>query len=64
MKAWTQRYLAWAKTVAFEHAAQEATLLDYLHEVEHVTDRITPDITGRWTNQRRRGSRSSFRPIG
>jgi transposase len=23
-----------------EHAAQEATLLDYLHEVEHVADRI------------------------
>src|SRR5207245_2819899 len=24
----------------FAHAAQEATLLDYLHEVEHVADRI------------------------
>jgi hypothetical protein len=24
----------------FEHAAQEATLLDYLHEVEHMADRI------------------------
>jgi transposase len=39
-KAWTQRYLAWVKTVEFEHAAQQATLRDYLHEVEHATDRI------------------------
>ena len=41
MKAWTLRHLTWLNTVHFEHAAQEATLLDYLHEVEHVTDRIT-----------------------
>src|SRR5665213_2551192 len=34
--AWTQRYLAWIKTaVQFAQPAQEATLLDYLHEVEH-----------------------------
>ena len=41
MQAWTQRYLAWVKTVHFAHAAQEATLLDYLHEVEHVAERLT-----------------------
>jgi transposase len=40
MQAWTQRHLTWVKTVHFEHAAQEATLLDYLHEVEHVAERI------------------------
>ncbi len=40
MQAWTQRHLTWVKTVHFEHAAQEATVLDYLHEVEHMTDRI------------------------
>ena len=40
MKAWTLRHLTWLNTVHFEHAAQEATLLDYLHEVEHVTNRI------------------------
>ena len=41
MKAWTQRHLAWVKTqVHFEHPAQEATLLDYLHEVEHAAERI------------------------
>src|SRR5713226_6727575 len=40
MNPWTQRHLTWVKTVHFEHAAQEVTLLDYLHEVEHMTDRI------------------------
>jgi transposase len=39
--SWTQGYLAWIKTaVQFEQPAQEATLLDYLHEVEHVAGRI------------------------
>jgi transposase len=42
MKAWTQAHLTWVKrAVHFEHAAQEATLLDYLHEVDHVAARIT-----------------------
>jgi hypothetical protein len=40
MPAWTQRYLTWVKAVHFAHAAQEATLLDYLHAVEHLADRI------------------------
>jgi transposase len=40
MTSWTQTHLTWVKTVHFEHAAQEATLLDYLHEVEHMADRI------------------------
>src|SRR5207249_11887412 len=40
MNPWTQAHLTWVKTVHFAHAAQEATLLDYLHEVEHVADRI------------------------
>ena len=40
LRAWTQAHLTWVKTVHFEHAAQEATLLDYLHEVEHMADRI------------------------
>ena len=31
---------AGCETVHFEHAAQEATLLDYLHEVEHAAERI------------------------
>ena len=41
MTAWTQRHLTWIKTtVHFEQPAQEATLLDYLHEVEHAAGRI------------------------
>jgi transposase len=40
MTAWTQRHLAWIKTVQFAQPAQEATLLDYLYEVEHVAARI------------------------
>jgi transposase len=41
MRSWTQRHLAWIKTaVHFEQPAQEATLLDYLHEVDHVAERI------------------------
>jgi transposase len=38
--SWTQRYMSWVKQQHFEHAAQEATLLDYLHEVEHAGERI------------------------
>ena len=41
MTPWTQAHLAWVKSaVHFPHAAQEATLLDYLHEVDHVAARI------------------------
>ncbi len=41
MKAWTQRHLMWVKSaVHFEQAAQEATLLDYLHEVDHAASRV------------------------
>jgi transposase len=38
--AWTERYLAWVKTEHFDHAAQQMTLQDYLHEVEHAGERI------------------------
>ena len=41
MKAWTAAYLAWVKRdIRFEQPAQEATLADYLHEVEHAQERI------------------------
>jgi transposase len=39
-RAWTLTYFRWVRTVAFEHAAQRATLLDYIAEVEHQTARI------------------------
>ena len=38
MTAWTKQYLEWI--VHFEHKALEVTLLNYLHEVEHVAKRI------------------------
>jgi transposase len=38
--AWTHAYMEWVRTLHFEHAAQEITLLDYLHEVEHMAGRI------------------------
>ena len=39
--AWTEKYLHWVKTaVHFEHTAQEVTLSDYLHEVEHAAERV------------------------
>jgi len=41
VKAWTMKYLEWVRReVHFEQKAQEATLLDYLHEVEHAALRI------------------------
>lgn len=41
MKVWTAAYLAWVKKgVRFDQPAQEATLADYLHEVEHAQERI------------------------
>jgi transposase len=40
MKAWTQAYMVWVRQIRFAHMAQEATKLDYLHEVEHMSERV------------------------
>lgn len=40
IKAWGVKHRAWVTTVRFEQPAQEATLGDYVSEVEHVTERI------------------------
>jgi transposase len=41
MKAWTQKHREWIKSqVRFEEAALEATLADYVEEVDHVCARI------------------------
>lgn len=41
VKAWTKKHLEWAHAkVRFEQPALEATLADYLHEVEHAAERI------------------------
>lgn len=39
-RAWTLTYWRWVRTVKFEHAAQNQTLLDYIAEVEHQGQRI------------------------
>lgn len=41
MKPWTDRHGIWLTTVRFEHPAQEATRLDYVHEVQHAAERIS-----------------------
>ncbi|MGB9077124.1 MAG: IS110 family transposase [Terracidiphilus sp.] len=40
VKAWTLGYMAWVRQLRFEQAAQESTRLDYLHEVEHMAERV------------------------
>jgi len=40
VKSWTKAHLSWIKTLHFEHPAQEATFLDYQHEVEHAAERV------------------------
>lgn len=40
-KNWTNKYLSWIKErVHFDQPALEATLLDYVHEVDHMAERI------------------------
>jgi transposase len=41
VKNWTAKHLLWVKALRFEQPAQEATFLDYLHEVEHAAERVT-----------------------
>jgi transposase len=40
LKAWTQLHMAWVRQLRFQQAAQESTRLDYLHEVEHMAERV------------------------
>jgi transposase len=40
VKAWTQIYMAWIRQIRFAQMAQESTRLDYLHEVEHMGERV------------------------
>ena len=40
MKAWTQPYMVWIRQIHFTQVARESTLLDYLHEVEHMAERV------------------------
>lgn len=38
--AWSTKYVDWARSLVFEHKAQQATITDYLHEVDHAGERI------------------------
>ena len=38
--AWSGKYVEWVRTLRFEHKAQQATISDYLHEVDHAGERI------------------------
>jgi hypothetical protein len=40
LKAWTERYMAWLEQVRYTQPAQEATLVDCLNEVEHMSARV------------------------
>ena len=40
MKAWTAPYMAWVRQIHFTQVAREATMLDYLHEVDHMAARV------------------------
>jgi transposase len=40
VRPWTRPYLIWVATLRFSQIAQEATRQDYLHEVEHMRERV------------------------
>jgi len=40
IKLWTGVPMTWVRQLRFEHPAQESTRLDYLHEVEHIAERV------------------------
>jgi transposase len=40
IKLWTGLYMTWVGRLRFEQPAQEFTRLDYLHEVEHMGERV------------------------
>lgn len=40
VKAWTIAYMTWVRQLRFAQPAQDAARLDYLHEVEHMSERI------------------------
>ncbi len=39
-KAWTAKYMTWVRQLQFSQTAQQDTLEDYLHEVEHMGERV------------------------
>jgi hypothetical protein len=41
VKVWTIAYMTWVRQPRLAQPAQDAARLDYLHEVEHMSARIT-----------------------
>jgi transposase len=39
-KPWSISYMNWVTSVRFPHVAQDATLVDYVYQVEHAIQRI------------------------
>lgn len=37
---WSMKYVEWIRTLRYDHVAQQATLIDYLGEVDHASERI------------------------
>src|SRR5580692_9225361 len=40
VRAWTHLHLIWVSQIRFAQVAQESTRLEYLHEVEHMRERV------------------------
>lgn len=40
VQAWTKKYMQWVRSVRFGLVTQQIVLADYLHEVEHSSDRV------------------------
>jgi len=40
VKPWTLAYMTWVKQIRYTQPARESTQLDYLHEVEHMAERV------------------------
>jgi transposase len=40
VKAWGAVYVGWLRGITFEHAARQATMVDYLGELDHMAERI------------------------
>lgn len=40
VKTWSCDYVRWLRGVRFEHSARQATMVDYLGELDHVAERI------------------------
>lgn len=40
VKAWSADYVAWLRGLTFEHAARQATMVDYLGELDHMVERV------------------------